>query len=246
MTILKLLCPAYHRALGSSYGSDKTLLALCCPVRWCRYLSTRIFTDHYQTLGLNADASPVEIKDAYIRLSKVFHPDIYKGQDASEKFQKISTAYQVLSDAEKKSQFDIERSLRPTGVSPGNLYPGNAEYRGGPRRNPTSYAGGATEEFDEWVQAMRRAHTSHRVQNEENAMKAKKKKTERKQDTAYTYFFHTFFGGIAVWLGMTGIIFFTDNFYFGDKQDELRDEMARREMLKELREKRYRPEVKED
>lgn len=60
-------------------------------------------TDHYQTLGVNRDANPDEIKRAFRRLASQHHPD--KGGD-TQKFQEIQGAYDTLSDPEKRSRYD--------------------------------------------------------------------------------------------------------------------------------------------
>ena len=60
-------------------------------------------TDFYQTLGVNRNASPDEIKRAYRKLAAQHHPD--KGGDTS-KFQEISAAYETLSNPDKKAQYD--------------------------------------------------------------------------------------------------------------------------------------------
>jgi len=59
--------------------------------------------DYYQILGITRNASPEEIKKAYYKLAHKHHPD--KGGD-EKKFKEISEAYQVLSDKEKKAQYD--------------------------------------------------------------------------------------------------------------------------------------------
>lgn len=64
-------------------------------------------TTHYDTLGVGESASPEEIKKAYRKLASQHHPD--KGGDTA-KFQNIQTAYDVLSDPNKKQQYDMERS----------------------------------------------------------------------------------------------------------------------------------------
>ena len=63
-------------------------------------------TDYYQTLGVGADASPEQIKKAYRSLANKHHPD--KGGDQA-KFKDISVAYDTLSDANKKTEYDQKR-----------------------------------------------------------------------------------------------------------------------------------------
>jgi molecular chaperone DnaJ len=63
--------------------------------------------DYYEVLGVSKDSSKDEIKDAYRKLALQYHPDRNKAPDAEEKFKEISEAYAVLSDDEKRSQYDM-------------------------------------------------------------------------------------------------------------------------------------------
>jgi len=60
----------------------------------------------YETLGLSENASADEIKKAYRKLARKYHPDINKEESAVEKFKEINAAYEVLSDPDKKAQYD--------------------------------------------------------------------------------------------------------------------------------------------
>ncbi|RLA74063.1 MAG: J domain-containing protein [Epsilonproteobacteria bacterium] len=62
----------------------------------------------YKTLEIGENATPAEIKKAYRKLAKQYHPDINKSKQAEEKFKEINAAYEVLGDEKKKAQYDMQ------------------------------------------------------------------------------------------------------------------------------------------
>ncbi len=62
--------------------------------------------DYYEVLGVNKNASDAEIKSAFRKLAKKYHPDVNKEPDAAEKFKEAQEAYAVLSDESKRRQYD--------------------------------------------------------------------------------------------------------------------------------------------
>jgi curved DNA-binding protein len=64
------------------------------------------FKDYYDILGVARTASQDEIKSAYRKLARKYHPDVNKASDAEDKFKELGEAYEVLSDPEKRARYD--------------------------------------------------------------------------------------------------------------------------------------------
>ncbi|AQK75896.1 Molecular chaperone Hsp40/DnaJ family protein [Zea mays] len=95
----------HHAAAGRSGGGQR--LACAAPRRRRGGgLVVRASADYYATLGVPRAASNRDIKAAYRKLARQYHPDVNKEPGATEKFKEISAAYEVLSDEKKRALYD--------------------------------------------------------------------------------------------------------------------------------------------
>src|SRR4051812_18914167 len=89
-------------------------------------MSMATTTDLYELLGVERSASADEIKRAFRKLARQHHPDVSSAPDAEQRFKEINLAYEVLSDPQKRAQYD---QFGTTGGSAGGF--GAAEGFGG-------------------------------------------------------------------------------------------------------------------
>ncbi len=90
------------------------------------------YKDYYETLGIKRDATDAEIKSAYRKLARKFHPDVNKTKEAEDKFKEINEAYEVLGDKQKRSRYD----------SLGANWQGGADYTPPPGFEHFNFGGG--------------------------------------------------------------------------------------------------------
>ncbi len=90
------------------------------------------YKDYYETLGIKRDASDAEVKSAYRKLARKFHPDVNKTKEAEAKFKEINEAYEVLGDKQKRQRYD----------SLGANWQGGADYTPPPGFENFNFGGG--------------------------------------------------------------------------------------------------------
>src|ERR671919_477619 len=71
------------------------------------------YKDYYAILGIKRDAPADDIKTAYRKLARKYHPDVSKEKDAEERFKEVSEAYETLKDPEKRAAYDQLGSYQP-------------------------------------------------------------------------------------------------------------------------------------
>src|SRR5688572_11769680 len=115
------------------------------------------FKDYYEILGVEAGAGEAEIKTAYRRLARKYHPDVSKEAGAEEKFKAINEAYEALRDPQKRAAYD---QLRARGYRPGDeVQPppggfGGGGYGGGVDFDEIFAGGGAGGGFSDFFESM--------------------------------------------------------------------------------------------
>lgn len=109
------------------------------------------YKDYYKTLGVSKTATEGEIKTAYRKLARRYHPDVNKDPQAEDKFKEINEAYQVLSDPEKRKKYDQFGSewqrYQSSGGQPGGFDWGR--WQQAPQGSQQGYRTVSQEEFND-------------------------------------------------------------------------------------------------
>jgi len=108
------------------------------------------YRDYYQTLGVSRTATADEVKKAYRKLARKYHPDVSKEPNAEERFKEVQEAYEVLKDPEKRAAYDQLGANWKQGEQfrPPPDWGSGFEFRGGPGRGPGAAPGGGAFRFE--------------------------------------------------------------------------------------------------
>jgi len=108
------------------------------------------FKDYYDIMGVARDAAQDEIKRAYRKLARKYHPDVSKESDAEEKFKAVGEAYEVLKDPEKRAAYDQLGSQWQQGqdFNPPPDWDAGFEFSGG------GFTGADTEDFSDFFESL--------------------------------------------------------------------------------------------
>lgn len=104
--------------------------------------------DYYQLLGVAKTATDAEIKKAYRRLAKKYHPDVSTEADAEEKFKEVQDAYEVLKDTEKRKLYD-QYGANWQHAKQGGFHQGGNTHQGHGNRQQHFYQGGDFGDYED-------------------------------------------------------------------------------------------------
>ena len=104
--------------------------------------------DFYEILGIGKNATPEEIKKAYKKLARKYHPDVSKEQNAEQKFKELGEAYEVLKDPAKREEYDQLQAMGAMGR--------NGQFTPPPGWDSAThfYEGGSSGEFSDFFEAL--------------------------------------------------------------------------------------------
>lgn len=103
--------------------------------------------NYYEILGVNVDSSTAEIKSAYRKLARKYHPDINKEPDAIEKFKDITLAYETLSNPQKREQYNILQGFFKSEKQTTSSQKAEEEYRQNKNKSANADSKTTSEEY---------------------------------------------------------------------------------------------------
>lgn len=117
------------------------------------------FKDYYNILGLKESADAAEVKKAYRKLARKYHPDVSSEANAEERFKEVNEAYEVLGDAEKRAEYDQLKKLGARG--PDGSFRPPPQWESAAHFSDTGVGGGGS--FSDFFESIFGRHgTAHR------------------------------------------------------------------------------------
>lgn len=125
------------------------------------------FKDYYAIMGVEPTASLKEIKTAYRRLARKYHPDVSTESNAESKFKEVAEAYEVLKDTERRAEYDELRLHR----NDPHFYQQQAAYNSGGQQ--WSGSGGGTHDFSDFFESFfgNRGSATHRSSHQSRGVR---------------------------------------------------------------------------
>lgn len=154
------------------------------------------FKDYYATLAIEPNAGEAEIKTAYRRLARKYHPDVSKEAGAEDRFKAVNEAYEALRDPAKRTAYD---QLRARGYRPGDEVqpPGGGYAQGAPGNFEEVFAGGgAGGGFSDFFESLFRRQQQERGFNPQGAGRGPAPRTDTRARLAVAL--ETVYSGDAV------------------------------------------------
>lgn len=215
LTIFGFSCPRrrthyikFYIMFNCSSIFTSNLKILIHDVRWIMTTSHPLLKSHYDVLGVHKNCSQAQIKEAYFKLSKLYHPDKNESVEAVEKFRDINAAYEILKNTKLRKLYDRDETMsyetaRDSETKQSHTY--RTFYSSRTKRQTASHY-----DYDEWENAhygeQFRRRQGAKVRWEDIVQRKEEMIRRKKEFNKIMYVLCSGFGlyMIIAWLDLTG------------------------------------------